>query len=225
MNRPVLVSVRGHEEAIRELFWSSMLLGYPLPIDIQCADEYESLALGWYLEMGRGSACVAVLEGRVVGYCLFCPDSPDYSDDQRKRTLRLVGAIVRLLARGRLSASSARFYWSRLRDAVTIWRSRRRMPLPAGMHAHMNVHHGFHSGNVSLALRGFADRECRLAGSDVYFGEMNAMGGSRVAGLRRVGGDVIDVSRNRTFSWLAGGDVNRVTLLRHVNPEQEYLAG
>jgi hypothetical protein len=44
---------------------------------------------------------------------------------------------------------------------------------------------------------------------------MNSIGKRRTAGLRRVGGEIIDQSSNRTFSWLTGQDIHRLTMVRY----------
>jgi hypothetical protein len=44
---------------------------------------------------------------------------------------------------------------------------------------------------------------------------MNSIGKRRTLGLRRVGGKIIDESINRTFSWLTGQDIHRLTMVRY----------
>jgi hypothetical protein len=62
------------------------------------------------------------------------------------------------------------------------------------------------------------DERCRLAGLDTWYGEVNARGARRAAGLERVGGTVVGRHRNHTFSRLLGEPVVRLTMVRQVPP-------
>jgi hypothetical protein len=94
-------------------------------------------------------------------------------------------------------------------------RTRKVLPANIDMHVHLNVVSGYNDGSVSLRLRAHADNVCISSGAAAYFGEMNSIGKRRTLGLRRVGGEIIDQSTNRTFSWLTGQDIHRLTMVRY----------
>ena len=100
-------------------------------------------------------------------------------------------------------------------------RTRKVLPANIDMHVHLNVVSGYNDGSISLRLRAHADNVCISSGSTAYFGEMNSIGKRRTLGLRRVGGKIIDQSTNRTFSWLTGQDIHRLTMVRY--PVQQEL--
>jgi hypothetical protein len=57
----------------------------------------------------------------------------------------------------------------------------------------------------------------RAAGHPVWRGEVNAVRGRRRSALERVVGPVVDEVPNRTYSWLAGRPVDRLTVERAVD--------
>lgn len=219
-----LVSIAGHEEQIRSLFWDTVTIGHPLPFDLACAKQYQNLGLNWYLTNGAADSTVAVVDGEVVGYCLVCCDSTSFHHMQHSNFAILVASVLLALITGRSNKESRRFYWLRLQDSLTIMRTRKVLPLNVHMHAHLNVGHGFQDGSVSRKLRDHADQVCLSYGASAYFGEINAVGGRRILGLHRVGGQIVNDSTNKTFSWLTGQDVHRLTLIRHLNINEQQAA-
>ena len=209
-----LESILGREHQVRELFWSTLTIGEPLKFELNCAKQYENLSLDWYLSHGSTDCAIAMIGDKPVGYCLVCTDHESFENLQKKLFVRLMFACVATFLSLRMNPKSRRFYWYRLKDSFTIMRTRKDLPRDVTLHAHLNVHHSHHDGSVSLKLRGHADRVCNRHGAMGYFGEMNAVGGKRIVSLRRVGGAVVANSKNHTFSWLTGQEIQRLTLVR-----------
>lgn len=196
------------------MFWETITIGHPLKFDLNCARQYENLGLSWYLNAGSQDCAVALVDNEAVGYCLVCTDAESFERSQKLLLARLFICGLFVLLTGRINSESRRFYWYRLRDSVSIMRSRKQLPTDVHMHAHLNVHYSRHDGSISRRLRDHADAVCKAHGANAYFGEMNAVGGKRIVSLRRVGGEVISDSTNHTFSWLTGQDIHRLTLIR-----------
>ena len=219
-----LAPIAGREEQIRRLFWETVTIGHPLPFELTCAKHYENLGLNLYLINGAADSTVALVDGEVVGYSLVCCDSESFHQVHRKYFVILVASVLLALITGRSNKESRRFYWLRLQDSLTISRTRKVLPKNVHMHAHLNVGHGFQDGSVSRKLRDHADRVCLSYGATAYFGEINAVGGRRILGLHRVGGQIVNDSTNKTFSWLTGQDVHRLTLIRHLAANEQQAA-
>jgi len=209
-----LVPLKGYEHAVRKMFWDTITIGHPLKFDLNCARQYEKLGLSWYLTEGSKDCVVALVDNEAVGYCLVCTDTESFERSQKKLLALLFICGLFVLLTGRINSESRRFYWYRLRDSVTIMRTRKHLPTDVHMHAHLNVHYSRHDGSVSRRLRDHADAVCAANSANAYFGEMNAVGGKRIIGLQRVGGAVVSDSTNHTFSWLTGQDIHRLTLIR-----------
>lgn len=214
MSEVQIVPLKGYEHAVRKIFWETITIGHPLKFDLNCARQYENLGLSWYLTVGSKDCIVALVNNEVVGYCLVCTDTKSFERSQKKLLTRLFVCGLFVLSTGRINSESRRFYWYRLRDSVTILRTRKHLPTDVDMHAHLNVHYSRHDGSISRRLRDHADAVCKAHGANAYFGEMNAVGGKRIVSLRRVGGEVVSDSTNHTFSWLTGQDIHRLTLIR-----------
>ena len=210
-----IVPISGYEDQIRKLFWQTLTIGNPLSFDLTCAKQYEALGLNWYLTKGSQNGVVALVDEKVAGYCLVCLDCVSFRRAQRSQLFKLAGCVLIAFATGRINSKSRRFYWHRLRDSLTIMRTRKVLPANIDMHVHLNVVSGYNDGSVSLRLRAHADNVCINSGAAAYFGEMNSIGKRRTLGLRRVGGEIIDQSTNRTFSWLTGQDIHRLTMVRY----------
>lgn len=218
------VSARGQENAIRALFWETVSIGKPLPFTLTCARRYEKLGLDWYLSHGVDDAVVVKRDGKPIGYGLFCADAQSLRKYQNKQLLLLTLALLLAFFTFRTNAESRRFYWLRIWDTFVIFRSRNTLPKGIHAHAHLNVNSSNHDGFAARMLRSHSDAMCRRHGLDSYFGEMNAVGSKRLASLRRVGGEVVNESKNYTFSWLAGTQVRRLTLVRTVDNQKEMAA-
>ena len=210
-----IVPISGYEDQIRKLFWQTLTIGNPLSFDLTCAKQYEALGLNWYLTKGSHDGVVALVDEKVAGYCLVCLDGVSFRRAQRSQLFKLAGYVLIAFATGRINSKSRLFYWHRLRDSLTIMRTRKVLPANIDMHVHLNVVSGYNDGSVSLRLRAHADNVCINSGAAAYFGEMNSIGKRRTLGLRRVGGEIIDQSTNRTFSWLTGQDIHRLTMVRY----------
>ena len=216
-----IVPISGYEDQIRKLFWQTLTIGNPLSFDLTCAKQYEALGLNWYLTKGSHDGVVALVDEKVAGYCLVCLDCVSFRRAQRSQLFKLAGYVLIAFATGRINSKSRLFYWHRLSDSLTIMRTRKVLPANIDMHVHLNVVSGYNDGSVSLRLRAHADNVCISSGSAAYFGEMNSIGKRRTLGLRRVGGKIIDESINRTFSWLTGQDIHRLTMVRY--PVQQIV--
>ena len=219
-----VLPAKGSESYIRALFWETVSLGNPLPFTLSCARRYEELGLGWYLTQGINDAAVVERDGNVIGYGLFCADAQSFRKHQNWQILLLAIEVLFAFFTFRTNVESRRFYWYRIRDSLTIFRSRNTLPADVHAHAHLNVNRANHDAVAARMLRDHSDAMCRRHGLTAYFGEMNAVGGKRLLSLRRVGGDVVNESRNFTFSWLAGAQVRRLTLVRTVDSQREIAA-
>lgn len=214
MSEIQIVPLKGYEHAVRKMFWETITIGHPLKFDLNCARQYENLGLSWYLNAGSQDCAVALVDNEAVGYCLVCTDAESFERSQKKLLARLSICGLFVLLTGRINSESRRFYWYRLRDSVSIMRTRKHLPTDVHMHAHLNIHYSRHDGSISRRLRDHADAVCKAHGASAYFGEMNAVGGKRIVSLRRVAGEVVSDSTNHTFSWLTGQDIHRLTLIR-----------
>ncbi len=218
------LSAKGYESRIRALFWETVSIGKPLPFTLSCASRYEELGLGWYLSHGIDDAVVVERDGNVIGYGLFCADAKSFKKYQNRKLILLALGVLFALITFRTNVESRRFYWFRICDSFAIFRSRNTLPNDVHAHAHLNVNSANHDAFAARMLRGHSDAMCLRHGLNAYFGEMNAIGGKRLLSLRRVGGDVVNESRNFTFSWLAGTQVRRLTLVRTVDSQREMAA-
>ena len=219
-----VLPAKGSESYIRTLFWETVSIGNPLPFTLSCARRYEELGLGWFLSHGINVAAGVERDGNVIGYGLFCADAQSFRKHQNRQVLLLAIEVLFAFFTFRTNVESRRFYWYRIRDSLTIFRSRNTLPADVHAHAHLNVNRANHDAFAARMLRDHSDAMSRRHGLNAYFGEMNAVGGKRLLSLRRVGGDVVNESRNFTFSWLAGAQVRRLTLVRTVDSQREVAA-
>jgi hypothetical protein len=202
----------GDDEAIAMLFDATMVLGTPLGRPLDGAAGYRHVCLGWYLGPGRADAAVAVdADGAIVGYALVCTDEPAQSrwvrTELRRFTTRMLGRLVTF----RIDRPSLRFWWSRARDVRLLRSARQRAPMPA--HAHLNVDSRSRSGSAALALRDHISARCAAAGKPGWYGEMNAVTGSRSRALERIGIETVGRVRNHTLSAALGVPVDRLTVV------------
>lgn len=210
--------ISGYENEIRRIFWDNILIGHPLPFELAARRAYERLCLGWYFENPHHSA-VVIVDGRVVGYSLVCSNQIAHQIDQRRRILKLAMAILGALITRRMSVASIRFYLLRIKDSSTIVKSRHAIPADVDVHAHVNIDVSHHDGQVALCLRDHIDSVCRGTGRAGWFGEMNAVGGKRIVGIRRVVGDIVATHTNHTLTWLMNERVDRLTTVRRPGSE------
>lgn len=208
----------GYEHEVRRLFWDNILIGHPLPFHLAARRAYERLCLGWYFENPQHSV-VVIADGCVVGYALVCANQLAHHRHQRRRTGALVWSVLAHIVVGRLSPASLRFYLLRAKDSITITTSRHALPVDIDVHAHVNIDLAHHDGSVALSLRKHIDSVCHRTGRAGWFGEMNAVGGKRIVGIRRVVGDVVASHTNHTLSWLLKSHVDRLTTVRRTVEE------
>lgn len=199
------------DAAVREIFWSTLRLGHPVP-EISALGAYADLCLGWYLGPDRASAAVLDVDGEVGGYVLVGTKPDPHRRWTRQRALRFGGRTCLQLLGRRHAPTAARFLRLRLRDGWEL----RRAPVPAPVHAHMNLVGAARTGSASVLLRDHVDDVARRVGSPTWYGEINAPTGRRETALRRLGFDVVSRSPNRTLSWLTGSPVERLTVVREV---------
>lgn len=204
------------DDAIERIFDQTLVLGARLERLPVAFDAYRALCLGWYLGAGRHDAAVAIdADGEIVGYALVCSDQRGALRWERRSTVRLAGRVIAAACTFQLDRASRRFYALRLRDAVSLARTRTQPP--AAVHAHLNVVASHRSMRVALALVGHIDHRCRSAGNDTWFAEMNERAGARVRALERIGLEVVEVAENHTLGRLLGEPVRRLTLVRRAD--------
>jgi GNAT superfamily N-acetyltransferase len=206
----------GHRDDISSVFRSTFALGTGTG-RLAVADAYEAFALGWFLDR-LDDAVVAVRDGQVVGYALLCPDPASLEQWTNRAARRLARRAAALGVRGRLTRRDALFLFLRLRDALSLSRTRRGSHPNNGLHpeVHLNVVEGHRGGGAALALLDAVDRLAEARGVTQWWGEINAEKGRRSRALERVVGEVVASSPNRTFSWMCGIPIERLTVRRTV---------
>ncbi|NCZ70445.1 MAG: hypothetical protein EBX99_08560 [Acidimicrobiia bacterium] len=175
---------------------------------------YVGLSLDFYFEDPSTEITVVSCDGKVVGYSIFCTDPEAMNRWLARRSLRVFIVVMRMLLSGRLSRIGWGFYFRRTLDTFLIMRGRRRGESGGLPHAHMNVREGFRTGAVALLLLNGIDDQCRRYGATAWLGEINGTENTRRRAVERLLGEVIDVRRNITHSWLTGRTVNRISVRR-----------
>lgn len=211
-----------HDAAVRQIFRDTLVRGDPLPFDLSGLNRYERLCLDWYLGPGRAASAVLVDDDTVVGYVLVCVDEAGYRRWARLHGLRWAGqAIVGLLTR-RYRGDAARFHRLRLLDGWRSWRAR--APALVPMHIHFNIARSVRARGGGLRLVNHVDRLCRDRGLAGWYGELNVP--CSAPGLVRTlvyyGGTIVHRRPSATFSWLLGEPVERLTVVRHLDPAKGY---
>jgi hypothetical protein len=215
--RPVQRATDDH--AVRQIFRSTLALGRPVPFPLPGLTRYEAVCLDWYLGPARDDAAVVEHDGHVVGYALVCTDAAGHARATRDEALRFAAwATPRVLA-CRLPEPARTFWRLRLLDGWTAWR--RHSGTPPAVHAHLNLADGARATRATLELLAHIDHRVRTAGLPAWRGEVNARRGRRMSALERVVGPVVEVVPNRTYSWLAGRPVDRLTVERVVPPRPD----
>ena len=203
-----------YKTEVRHLFHETFLMGKPLGFPLDEVSLYEELSLAWYMTNASHLGAVALRDDEVVGYALVCTDPVAYDEWLAKIAKKLTRRVFTRLVTFRLSGRSRKFYRLRFLDSLTVWKSRKKLPVDVGAHVHMNIKEGERSGAVALALLGHIDHVCRDHGVTSWIGEINASLGSRERALARVLGEIIAIEPNRTFTDLVGHPVNRLTVRR-----------
>jgi hypothetical protein len=205
------------DSEIRRIFRATVVLGRPVPFRLPDLDHYEDLCLGWYLSEGRRWAAVLVSPEGVAGYVLVCPDNRRHDRWLRPRALRFTARVLTGMATGRYTPMARRFWRLRLEDGWHAWRGGVAAPMPA--HVHFNLDPGVRATHAGRLLAAHADTVCRSEGLPGWCGEMNARAGHRGRALERLGGVVVHRTLNRTFSWVRGEPVERLTAARALPDE------
>ena len=208
------------EQGVRQVFRATLGLGRPVPFPLPGLARYEAVCLDWYLGPGRDDAGVVEHDGAVVGYALVCTDEAGHARATRDAAVRFAAwAAPRIVAR-RLPEPARTFWRLRLRDGWAAWRhsrgSHRSREGPPGAHAHLNLVQGARATHATLDLLAHIDDRVRAANLPAWQGEVNAVRGRRRSALERVVGPVVDTVPNRTYTWLMGRPVDRLTVERAV---------
>lgn len=224
MWRPLRVGVGAADDdrAVGELFERTFALGRPSGISIPGAASYRHLCLGWYLGEGRAEAAVFEVGGSVLGYLLVCADERAHGRWVRRAfplaAARMVAASVRAGAAG---STARRFLRHRLRDLRDVWHPGA-SPMP--VHVHLNLDRSVRVGRAALTALDLADAAARRVGAAGWYGEVNAPVGRRAVPLGRLGLEVTGVTPNRTLTWVRGEPVERLTVVRRLEPGLEVGA-
>jgi hypothetical protein len=219
---PVVRRMTGEDEAtLRWLFHQTMVMGRPLPFSLADGGRYESLCLDWYLRSGRDGAVVVDAGGELVGFALVCTDQAGYRRWVRGRAARYAVYSVLTLCRTDPRSPLARFHRCRLRDGWVMWRS---APPPYPAHAHVNVLPHRLARWAGKSLLDSVDECCRAAGVPGWYGEINALVGTRAGALERIVGPIEHRAPNHTLTWLMGRPVERLTVTRPVAAVSEAAA-
>jgi hypothetical protein len=205
-----------HRDAVREIFWDTLILGKPLQGILDNQDSYEELSIGWYLLPDNTGSTVVIdnTTDDVVGYALVCTRPDDYAQWLRFQAWRVLRRNIFTFCSGRMSKLGRQFYSRRLLDSFTVVRSRQQHDSSSVAHVHMNLRSKNRTGSVALALLTHVDTVCQDSGMTAWVGEVNATEGTRMRALERLVGEVIDTKRNRTASFFSGLIVNRLTVRR-----------
>lgn len=204
-------------EAVRALFWATMVGGAPAPFDAghRVMRSYEELCLGWYLTHGARWASVVVgPDDLPTGYVLVCCDESSARAWSVRHSGRFVAEAARAAVGRDLDPQLRTFVRLRVRDAATLARPGRHPVPPA--HAHLNLAGVAKNTGAVLAVRDAIDDTVRDAGYDAWAGEINTRRGRRAAALGRSGFDVVGRDANHTLSWLTGEAVDRLTVVRRL---------
>ncbi len=211
MSRPQLRPIEPpHWSDVSSIFWETFVLGSPIPFRIGCRDVYEQLVLSWYQERSDQSR-VAVVDGEVVGYVLVCTDQAAFEAAQYRNGLSYLRQVVPRLI-DPISRLERKFILTRLLDGFEAWRDED--PMAVGAHAHFNLKRGFRSGHVVRDYVEHIDLMCADAGLTHWTGQINARAGRRARVLEEYGFKLASATPNRTLSWLARSEVQRITVIR-----------
>lgn len=201
---------RSDDDAVRRIFRATLGLGKPVPFELPGLARYECLCLDWYLGPGRDDGAVLDLDGEVVGYALVCTAPADHATATRDEAARFAAWALPRIVACRFPEPARTFWRMRLLDGWHAWRTADE-PSP---HAHVNLLDGARVTRRSLDVLAHVDERVALAGFEAWTGEVNARRGRRAAALERVVGPVVRRTPNRTYSWLSGHPVDRLTVRR-----------
>lgn len=201
----------GDDDAVRDIFWSTIQLGSPL-VEVTRLHRYEELCLGWYLGPERHLVRLLCNGDRPVGYVLMGTGDPDHRRWVRRRAAMFAVTGVAALATRRVGPVTARFVRLRLLDGWAL----RKAPDPMAVHIHLNLVRSARAGRGAHLLTAHVDAVCRRLGEPGWFGEVNAPVGRRSAALERLGFEVVHRAPNRTLSAMLERPIERLTVVRHL---------
>jgi hypothetical protein len=216
MTNQMLDAAHNRADDVRELFWSTLVIGEPLNFRLAFRRRYESLALGWYLKKSGSDSVVAVVDDKVVGYALVCRNESELSRWMVMRTPLYLFLLFVALVSGRLNAPNRRFYANRVRDMWAAARVRHESDDHPRVSAHVNILGDYRSGAVALLLRDHVDRIAVISNEKVWLGEVSSVGTSRLRALARVVGEVQSTRPCYTLSGLSGEDVLIASVVRRI---------
>lgn len=211
--RPLLP---GDDETVGGIFRATLFLGGELEQPPPDIDRFERFCLGWYLGPGRPDAAVVEgIDGAVVGYALVCTDPAGHRRWTRGAALRFAAGTAGRLALGCYPADAARFYRLRFRDGWELWRH---APALGGLgHAHINLLPAARAADAGRLLGAHVDARVAAVGMPAWFGEINALEGTRARAIERLGGTVVHRAPNHTLTALLGRRVERLTVVRRLD--------
>lgn len=198
---------------IARIFGATVLLGAPIAIGPRAMARYRSLCLDWYADAGdAGGSVVALEDGVVRGYLLYCLDQSAFTRWQRRAAVRWAGGELLAAVTGQRSRAELRFLHLRLIDGYRSLREAPEPPYPA--HAHFNLDSEVRGRSTGHRLAAAMDELVAGRGYDGWFGEMNLPEGFPTDALERAGAVLGHRQRNVTLSTLTGMEVWRTTVLR-----------
>lgn len=206
---------------MRQLFAATAAVGRPLDLPPRDLAAYTDLCLGWYADVDGSACAVLVEEGIITGYAMVALDDRAHARWQRERAVRWgVRAAAGLV--GRPTGFAAGFHRRRLRDGLVTAVRGASAPMPA--HFHFNVESARRGVRAGFLLAGHADAVVAAAGLPGYHGEVNVPVGKpgREQALARLGARVVHRQRNHTLSWLAGAPIDRLTVVRSLDPAEGW---
>lgn len=199
---------------IARIFAATVLLGAPVTLGARAMARYQALCLDWYAaaDPADGGGIVALEDGVVRGYLLYCLDQAVFDRWQRTAALRWAAGELAATVAGRRGRDDRRFLRLRLTDGLSALRSAPRPPFPA--HAHFNLDPQVRGRSTGHRLAAAMDERVAARGYAGWFGEMNLPVGFPTVALERAGAVLGHQQRNHTLSVLTGLDVRRTTVLR-----------
>ncbi len=199
---------------VARIFSATVLLGAPVALGARAMARYRALCLDWYADAdpADGGGIVALEDGAVRGYLLYCLDHAAFVRWQRTAALRWAAGELAATAAGRRGRDDRRFLRLRLTDGLASLRGTPPAPYPA--HAHFNLDPQVRGRSTGHRLAAAMDARVAARGYDGWFGEMNLPVGFPTDALERAGAELGHRQRNVTLSALTGMDVWRTTVLR-----------
>lgn len=205
--------------AVRRIFGATVALGRP--VAVAGIDAYARFSLEFYATHRAGHVAVHERDGLVNGYVLVATDEDAHDRWQRWAAARYVACIASQRATGRLRGAAWAFHRDRLRDGWALYNAGPRRAAPA--HVHCNLLPSARAVDAGRKLVDAADTIVAEAGHDAWYAQINATLGSRANALTRLGAEIIDRAPNLTLTNLIGEPVERLTIVRRLEPDRRSL--